>query len=47
MAIRRRKDKQQQDLFFMADALPKSVGHAFYVKLNELLIQAGFDVWVE
>jgi transposase len=47
MAIGRRKDKQQQDLFIMADALPKSVGHAFYVKLNELLTQAGFDVWVE
>ena len=47
MAIGRRKVEQQQDLFIMADTLPKSVGHAFYVKLNGLLAEAGFDVWVE
>lgn len=30
----------------MAYTLPKSVGHAFYLKLNELLTESGLDVWV-
>jgi transposase len=47
MAVGQRKDRQQQDHFIMADSLPRSMSHAFYVKLNELLTQAGFDVWVE
>ncbi len=47
MAMGRRKVEHQQDLFVMADALPKSVGHVFYLKLNELLAEAGFDAWVE
>jgi transposase len=29
------------------DALPRSPGHVFYKKLNELLAKAGFDPWVE
>jgi len=46
MAVGRRKAKQQ-DLFFTADQLPKSPGHPFYSKLNELLADAGFDCWIE
>ena len=47
MALGRRKGEQQQDLFIMATDLPRSVGHIFYTKLNELLAEAGFDCWVE
>jgi len=42
------KRRQRQDaLFVMADGLPKSPGHPFYRKLNELLAEAGFDRWIE
>lgn len=47
MALGRRKSEQQQDLFVMSADLPKSVGHVFYVKLNGLLAEAGFDAWIE
>lgn len=47
MALGRRKAEQQQDLFVAADELPRSPGHVFYRKLNELLAEAGFDAWVE
>lgn len=47
MAIGQRKDEQQEDLFVMAQDLPKSDGHAFYVKLNKILREGGFDRWVE
>src|ERR1700674_2401724 len=42
------KRKQlQESLFIPHDALPRSAGHPFYVKLNELLEEAGFDRWLE
>lgn len=47
MVLGRRKSEQQQDLFVMTTDLPKSVGHVFYTKLDELLAEAGFDRWVE
>ena len=47
MALGRRKEVQQQDLFITADSLPKSNGHIFYKKLNELLASHGFDSWIE
>lgn len=47
MALGRRKGESQQELFVTADRLPKSIGHVFYRKLNELLAEAGFDRWVE
>lgn len=47
MAMGRRSGGQQQDLFISAAALPKSLGHVFYRKLNQLLAEAGFDRWVE
>lgn len=46
MAIGKRKQRQEA-LFILADGLPKSAGHPFYKKLNELLAEAGFDRWVE
>ena len=47
MAMGRRDAGRQQDLFITTDQLPKSIGHVFYLKLNELLAEAGFDAWVE
>ena len=47
MGMRRRGRVQQEPLFVTADQLPKGVGHAFYVKLNQLLDEAGFDDFVE
>ena len=46
MALGRRVE-QQRPLFVVADELPKSDGHPFYRKLNELLAEAGFDRWIE
>ncbi|HEV7223393.1 MAG TPA: hypothetical protein VGN42_11875 [Pirellulales bacterium] len=47
MALGKRKTEQQQELFVPADQLPRSPGHVFYRKLNELLAEAGFDKWLE
>jgi transposase len=37
----------QEPLFITHDNLPRSAGHPFYVKLSELLEEAGFDRWLE
>lgn len=47
MALGRRKGEQQDELFIMAEDLPKAPGHVFYRKLNAILREAGFDPWVE
>jgi transposase len=47
MALGRRKGEQQDELFIMAEDLPKAPGHVFYRKLNAILREAGFDRWVE
>jgi transposase len=46
MAMGRRRQRQES-LFIPADGLPKSLGHPFYLKLNQLLAEAEFDRWVE
>lgn len=46
MAMGKRKQRQEA-LFVTAENLPKSAGHPFYTKLNQLLAEAGFDRWVE
>jgi transposase len=46
MAMGKRKQRQEA-LFVTANDLPKSAGHPFYTKLNQLLAEAGFDRWVE
>jgi transposase len=46
MAMGKRR-RRQEALFVMADGLPKSPGHPFYRKLNELLAEAEFDRWIE
>jgi transposase len=47
MALGRRKGEQQDDLFIMAEHLPKAPGHVFFRKLNSILREAGFDRWAE
>jgi hypothetical protein len=46
MAMGKRK-RRQEALFVMAEELPKSAGHPFYQRLNQLLAEARFDEWVE
>jgi transposase len=46
MGMGKRKPVQEA-LFVSHDNLPRSAGHPFYVKLNELLEEAGFDRWLE
>ena len=47
MALGRRDQEQQGSFWIAADELPRSKGHVFYGKLNELLREAGFDAFVE
>ena len=47
MALGKRKSEQQDELFIMADRMPRSPGHVFYRKVNRLLADGGFDRWVE
>src|SRR5438132_6237507 len=46
MALGRRK-QERQEMWVATTDLPKSPGHPFYRKLNELLTEAGFDDWAE
>lgn len=46
MAMGKRKPVQEM-LFVAHSDLPRSAGHPFYVKLNELLQEAEFDTWLE
>ena len=47
MAMGKRKQQRQEALFLAVDELPKSAGHPFYEKLNQLLAAADFDPWIE
>lgn len=47
MALGRRSPERQEELFVPHDQLPRSEGHVFYRKLNELLAAAEFDRFVE
>jgi len=38
---------RQQEFLVATNDLPKSPGHPFYLKLNELLRESDFDLWVE
>ena len=46
MALGKRK-REQQGLWVVTTDLPKSPGHPFYKKLNQLLAEAHFDGWIE
>jgi transposase len=47
MALGRRREEQQQEFWIATSDLPRSVGHVFYRKLNQLLSEAEFDPFVE
>lgn len=47
MAMGKRENEEQRELFVMADKLPQSPGHVFYDKLNRVLREGGFDRHVE
>jgi transposase len=46
MALGRRTQEHQQ-LWVATTELPRSPGHPFYRKLNDMLAEAGFDRWLE
>ncbi len=46
MAMGKRRQRQEA-LFISAMDLPKSAGHPFYRKLNQLLAETKFDEWIE
>lgn len=47
MALGKRQDEKQQELFVAATQMPRSPGHPFYKRINELLRESSFDAWVE
>jgi transposase len=47
MAMGRRQEQRQADLWIATTDLPRSAGHVFYDKLNGLLAEASFDQVVE
>ncbi len=47
MAMGKRKRQQQQSLWVETDCLARGPGHPFYVRLNHLLDEVGFDAFVE
>ncbi len=47
MALGRRDQEQQPSFWIAVDELPRSEGHVFYNKLNQVLREAGFDEFVE
>src|SRR4051794_9144032 len=46
MALGKRK-QEQQGFWICTNELPVSPGHPFYRKLNHILVEAGFDRWIE
>lgn len=47
MSMKKRNQRKPADLFVPTHRLPKSPGHPFYEKLNEVLGKEGFDEFVE
>lgn len=47
MALGRRNEERQGELWVATQQLPTSPGHVFYEKLNALFDEAGFDEWIE
>ena len=47
LALGRRSASHQGELFLTSADRPRSPGHAFYDRLNELLAEAEFDRFVE
>ena len=47
MALGRKKNCVQQELWVATDSIAKAPGHVFYERLNQLLSESGFDSFVE
>ena len=47
MALGKRRRERQLEAFVSASDLPRSPGHPFYARLNQLLAENGFDALVE
>jgi len=47
MALGKRKAERQEPLWVATDAIIKGPGSPFYTRLNQVLVEAGFDRWVE
>lgn len=47
MALGKRQESRQQELWIAAEEVARTPRHVFYEKLNRLLTKAGFDAWVE
>jgi transposase len=47
MAMGQKKREEQSAMWVAVSELPKSVSHPFYEKLNRLLVEHGFDEFVE
>ncbi len=47
MALGRRKQERQGELWIATQDIPQTTGHPFYQKLNQLLAEAEFDAYVE
>ena len=47
MALRRRVEERQGELWVASQSLPCGPGHVFYQRLNTLLAEVGFDRFVE
>lgn len=45
MALGRRKESRQQELFVTTDSFPTSDDHVFCTNFNQLLAHEGFDRW--
>src|SRR5579864_7495704 len=43
----KRRPQERQEMWVASTDLPKSPGHPFYRKLNELLAEHNYDRWVE
>ena len=47
MALGKRRESRQQELWIAADRVARTPRHEFYDKLNKLLAKAEFDPWIE
>ena len=47
MSMGKKRQSQQEEMWIDTRCLPKAPGHPFYLRLNEILRQRGFDDFVE
>ena len=47
MAMGHWQTEQQQEFWIATEELSQTPRHVFYERVNELLVEAGFDAWLE